>query len=160
MFGLLDHVVRLRGDGRNLLGAHALQVGPELVGVLLGEVVQEQGAVGALRHGEPGGQLAATVPTGCLLAGEVPGGAGGLPKCDSLHTPLHAPPAGAACSPAARGGARSGQAPLLGGEDFKGDSTRIAARARLRSAAGSCPEAAGLAAARFLLRLHPRVRPH
>ena len=130
MFGLLDHVVRLRGDGRNLLGAHALQVGPELVGVLLGEVVQEQGAVGALRHGEPGGQLAATVPTGYLLAGEVPGGAGGLPKCDSLHTPLHAPPAGAACSPAAREGARSGQAPLLG------------------------------AAARFLLRVHPRVRPH
>ena len=83
MFGLLDHVVRLRGDGRNLLGAHALQVGPELVGVLLGEVVQEQDAVGALRHGEPGGQLAATVPTGCLLAGEVPDGAGGLPKCDS-----------------------------------------------------------------------------
>jgi hypothetical protein len=47
-----------------------------------------------------------------------------------------------------------------GGEDFKGDSTRIAARAQLRSAAESCPEAAGLAAARFLLRVHPRVRPH
>src|SRR5262245_2721214 len=30
------------------------------------------------------------------------------------------PPAGAACSPAARGGARSGQAPLLGGGTFFG----------------------------------------
>src|SRR5262249_37312347 len=85
-------------------------------------------------------RLAARCPpsilqSGCLLAGEVPGGAGGLPKCDSLHTPLHAPPRWRGLQARRHAGAYGlDRHRCWEGEDFKGDSTRIAARARLRSA--------------------------
>ena len=38
--------------------------------------------------------------------------------------------------------------------------SRLATRVGISMGHGLCPEAAGLAAARFLLRVHPRVRPH
>jgi hypothetical protein len=50
-------------------GLHALQVRPDLLQMVLAEVIEQYRPLGPLRYGQPGGQQGATGPTLETLAG-------------------------------------------------------------------------------------------
>jgi hypothetical protein len=65
---LLDHLVGVDHDCGDAFSLHALQVRPHLVGMVLAEVVEQHGAIGALGHQQLGGQDVAAKATAIAFA--------------------------------------------------------------------------------------------